>query len=148
MAIDAIFGGTIQVLEQGAQVRMARNGMLAANIANAETPNYRAVDIDFKETMARYLERDEKPAPPVLELQKSDERHISIMDLRQPLNRQMLAFAAGDDTSIGNDNNSVNLEVQLARREANTLYFNMTVQMLNKKYAGLGRVIEGGSGQT
>ena len=146
MAVDALFGGSIQVLEKSAALRMARNGMLEAKCANGETPNYRAVDIDFKETMARYLEKTQKPQPPVMELTTDDERHIRISEMREPRDREKLVFAAGDDDSIGNDNNSVNLEVQLARRQANTLYFNMTVQMLNKKFNGLKKVIDGGSG--
>jgi flagellar basal-body rod protein FlgB len=145
MIVDAIFGKTIGTLEQSAQLRMARNSVLASNIANAETPHYRAVDIDFKATMAQVAEERSKPEH-LFSLEKTDDRHIDFEDVSTRTPSRGIVFAAGDDTSIGNDNNSVNLEIQLARRQANTLFFNITVQLLNKKYAGLSKIIEGGSG--
>ncbi len=37
--------------EQALQVRAQRNRVLASNIANADTPNFKARDIDFADTM-------------------------------------------------------------------------------------------------
>ena len=42
--IDNLFG----IHEQAISLRSARSELLAANIANSDTPNYKAKDIDFK----------------------------------------------------------------------------------------------------
>ncbi|NQU44947.1 flagellar basal body rod protein FlgB [bacterium] len=143
--IDALFGSTVQILEKSMELRMARQSYLAANIANAETPNYRAVDIDFQATMEQLIQKREDGHPRI-ELTKTDPRHLSIGQIDNPRqDRPHLVFAAGDDVSIGNDNNSVNLEEQLGRLQANTMLYGAMTQILNKKIDGLKAVIESGS---
>jgi flagellar basal-body rod protein FlgB len=144
MIIDSLFGSNTTLMEKSMSLRMARHGLLASNIANAETPNYRAVDIDFKSTMENYIQKTQATAAPALELQKTDDRHFSISDVRdagtQGSNKTV--FAAGDDISFSNDNNSVNAEEQLARMQANTMLFSATAQMYAKKMSGLSSAIE------
>ena len=48
MAADSLFGVHGAALE----VRSARMGVLASNIANASTPGFKARDIDFRQAMA------------------------------------------------------------------------------------------------
>ena len=45
--LDAVFG----VHEQGIRIRSKRAEILAGNLANADTPNYQARDIDFKQAL-------------------------------------------------------------------------------------------------
>jgi flagellar basal-body rod protein FlgB len=50
---------------QGAalQLRAQRQQVLAANIANADTPNYKAVDFDFTKALERATANDSAPGP-------------------------------------------------------------------------------------
>ena len=64
MIIDGLFGSNTTLLEKSMSLRTARHGLLASNIANAETPNYRAVDIDFKGTMENYLQKKQAETAP------------------------------------------------------------------------------------
>jgi len=41
----------VNVYEQALYLRARRNEVLAANLANADTPNYKARDIDFRAVM-------------------------------------------------------------------------------------------------
>ncbi len=141
--IESIFGGTTQVLEKAMGLRMMRMGLLASNIANAETPNYRAVDIDFKATMANLLDEMREPKAPLLELERPHPKHFSndiLENLEIPSRR--IVFAAGDSFSIGNESNSVNLAVQLGRLEQNTLQYTALTKLLGKKLAGIKNIIE------
>jgi flagellar basal-body rod protein FlgB len=45
--LDKVFG----VHEQGVRIRERRAELLASNLANADTPNYKARDIDFKQVL-------------------------------------------------------------------------------------------------
>jgi flagellar basal-body rod protein FlgB len=140
--IEALWGGNLEVLDKAMSLRMARHGLLAANIANAETPNYRAVDIDFKATMARLIEKMERGKAPAMEIQTSDPRHFTLEEVRSGKNREGIVFAAGDDLSVTNDNNSVNLEEQLARMQSNAMLYNALSQILRGKLSGMKGLIE------
>lgn len=45
--MDTLFGPAISTLETSLRLRVARQGVLAANLANADTPNYKRVDLEF-----------------------------------------------------------------------------------------------------
>ena len=45
--LDKVFG----IHEQGVRIRERRAELLAGNLANADTPNYKARDIDFKQVL-------------------------------------------------------------------------------------------------
>lgn len=46
--MDTLFGPAISTLETSMRLRVARQGVLAANVANADTPNYKRMDLDFE----------------------------------------------------------------------------------------------------
>ncbi|HUT23224.1 MAG TPA: flagellar basal body rod protein FlgB [Sumerlaeia bacterium] len=141
--IEAVFDRTVQVLEKAIMLRQMRHALLASNIANAETPSYRAVDIDFKATMERLLEKAQEVEAAPLELEANDPRHFTIEELRHPgEEREQIVFAAGDGLSIGNDNNSVALEQQLGRMQANSTLHSALAQLLNWKLGGIKDAIE------
>ena len=145
--IKAIFGGTTRVLEQSIQLRMMRQGMLAANIANAETANYRAVDVDFRATMANLIgrERQVRQAEPVLELQRADSRHFSFDPLEREIGEEEsspIVFAAGDAPAIGSDNNTVALEQQMARMQMNATMHALLTRLYSKRVNGIKNLLE------
>ena len=49
-SFDSIFG----IHEQSLKIRSSRAELLSANLTNADTPNYKARDIDFKSVLGRY----------------------------------------------------------------------------------------------
>jgi len=144
--IDAIFGQTNRVLEKNLEVRMLRQKMLASNIANAETPGYRAKEIDFKATMENLMgqavRQEEKP--PVIELERTSEWHFDNQALNpetSPKN-QGIVFAAGDNHSVGNDSNNVRLEREMGRMQMNTLLYGAASRLLGKRLAGVREILD------
>lgn len=51
--MDAIAGSTIPALESSLRFRLVRQGLLAANLANADTPGYRRVNASFDAALTR-----------------------------------------------------------------------------------------------
>lgn len=51
--IDKLLGGSLASLEQALQQRVTRGAVLAANVANADTPGYRRVDVEFLPALER-----------------------------------------------------------------------------------------------
>jgi flagellar basal-body rod protein FlgB len=148
--LEKLFDSTTQVVEKSMQLRMMRQNFLASNIANAETPNYRAVDIDFQATMQNLIAEAEKvraarKADQPMDMQRTDARHLSLDAFSNPILPRQIIFAAGDSTSIGDDSNSVSLEQQMARLQMNALHHQMMSRLLARKISGLKNVIEGSS---
>jgi flagellar basal-body rod protein FlgB len=148
--LEKLFDSTTQTVEKSMQLRMIRQNLLASNIANAETPNYRAVDIDFQATMQRLMgeaERLEAPgkSEPAMELRRNDPRHLTQDAFSEPDFARKIVFAAGDATSVGDDSNSVSIEQQMARLQMNALHHQMMSRLLARKISGLKNVIEGSS---
>lgn len=59
-AMDRILGASADVLS----IRARRMELISANLANADTPGYKAVDIDFRQALQRA--RDDRPVKSTL----------------------------------------------------------------------------------
>ena len=51
--MNRIHGTAIPQIEQAMRFRLVRQGALASNVANADTPRYRRVDVSFDQTLER-----------------------------------------------------------------------------------------------
>lgn len=146
MVLGMVFDSTSEVMEKSLEVRMRRQGFLASNIANAETANYRALDIDFSSTMENIFQEQiqVQNSQPMLAMATSEGRHMtnerSEFSFIEPDNR--MVFASGDSHSVGNDNNSVSLELQLMRMQQNTLQHAAVARLLGNRLAGLQNIMD------
>ena len=51
--MDALLGQAIPALEEAMRFRVARQGVLAANLANVDTPGYRRSELHFESELER-----------------------------------------------------------------------------------------------
>ena len=65
--MDRVLGSPIDRLVDAMRFRTARQGALAANVVNADTPGYRRVDVEFQDVLQRVSS----------EMTRTDPRHIS-----------------------------------------------------------------------
>ena len=65
------FGNIFGIHEQALQLRQERMRVLSENVANAETPNYKSKDIDFRAAMA-------STAKSIADLQRTHKFHMEI----------------------------------------------------------------------
>ncbi len=114
-------------------MRSQRSSILAANIANADTPNYKARDMDFQQMMQQLENPDSS-----MQLQTTDSRHMSLQSsdrqayikYRNPLNPSL-------------DGNTVDMHAEQARFSQNALQYQASLTMLNSKIRGLQLAIRG-----
>ena len=117
-----LFGTLTEGLGAALDLYQARHQVLAENIANSETPGYRARDIEFADQLAAALTSapapapgDAKPAePPTLRLEPTIDR----------------------DASIKPDGNSVAIDTQVGRLAENAFKIQALTQILSGRYAG------------
>jgi flagellar basal-body rod protein FlgB len=127
-----LFGNLTQGLGAALDLYQARHTVLAENIANSETPGYKARDLDFSKELAALLApkpQGEKTAgdPAAVELPTPK--------VEPSLDR---------DAAVKPDGNSVALDVQVGRLSENAFKIQALTQILSSRYQGMKRVIEGG----
>jgi flagellar basal-body rod protein FlgB len=110
------------VHERALGLRMQRSEILAANLANEDTPGFQARDIDFSKEMQR------------LESSTSPRASIAGTDSR-------LLFRVPSQAS--QDGNTVELSTEQAQFSRNSMDFQTSLTFITMKFRGLKQAIEG-----
>ena len=128
------FKAALGVHEQALLLRGERAKLLANNLANADTPNFRARDLDFKAIIQGQVDAQEA-AP----LRQTHRHHIAGAG---PLgDRPGLLYRAPTQPSI--DGNTVDEQLEMAQFARNTIEFNASFRFLNGKLTGLSSALRG-----
>ena len=133
-----IFDHTIQLLERTLDLRSARQRVIASNVANEETPGYRASELNFMDQ----LRSAQQGRLPVV-LAATQPRHFGLHGAQgvQAITGKLNEVPAGD---LPLDANSVNLELEMAKLSDNAMQYNTAATILAKKFHGLLNVIREG----
>jgi flagellar basal-body rod protein FlgB len=131
------FESALGIHERALQVRGQRASVLANNLANVDTPNYKARDLDFKEILNR--KTAETTQAKHFDLQATNARHIAMSSV---LGEDAdLLYRSPQQPSI--DGNTVEDQIEHAEYMKNTLAFQASFQFLNSKFQGLKSAIRG-----
>ena len=134
MIISPWDSGT-RLYEGALDVRSSVHETIAANLANEETPGYKAVHLPFKETLDSVL-NDQYPFEPGL----THPRHLP---LAQGSDR-IFEHTTVDKSGSGPDGNTVHLEKEMTMMAENTLYFMAVSQFLGGRFDGWRAAIDEG----
>tara|TARA_A100001015_G_scaffold167886_1_gene186602 strand:- start:233 stop:619 length:387 start_codon:yes stop_codon:yes gene_type:complete len=120
----------IKMLGSALSLRAKRNEILASNIANAATPNYKARDIDFETEIKKY----QKDGP----ILATHGQHISI---QKPVSPGKVQFRKNVNPSL--DGNTVELSVEQLQFAENSMRYQSTLSFLSGKINTLMSAIKG-----
>lgn len=129
MAIN--FDNALGLHPQALTLRERRSEILAANLANADTPNYKARDLDFKAVLDQSLSLS-KP------LEKTQAGHIS-----SPQESLMATLMYRNPQQASLDGNTVEAHIEQAEYAENALRYQASLRFINGKFAGLMTAIKG-----
>ncbi|OGG94771.1 MAG: flagellar basal-body rod protein FlgB [Candidatus Lambdaproteobacteria bacterium RIFOXYD12_FULL_49_8] len=134
-----LFDKNLLLLQRSMDLSVKRNAMISSNLANQETPGFRAQDLVFEDQLDRALNSDQ-PGP----LKTSHSRHFDGAQ-REPLEtvegQQINSF----NPDPGMDGNTVNLDKEMAKLAENQLMFQAVTKAVNWKFRMLKSAItEGG----
>ncbi|WP_088005919.1 flagellar basal body rod protein FlgB [Indiicoccus explosivorum] len=124
-----LFGGSISSLEQGLTYAAAKQKAVASNIANVDTPGYKAKTVSFDS----FLEDAKK-----MEAYRTNSRHIPFAET---------GFSAGQRSSpfsYRHDGNGVDMDKEQAALAENQIYYNALVDRISSKFNTLQSVVKGG----
>ena len=112
------------------QLRSRRNEMLASNIANAATPNFKARDIDFDTELKRINK--------IGNIETTNGSHFSSIHKR--IGKDSV-YRLPIHPSL--DGNTVEMAVEQMQFSENVMRYQTTLSFLNNKIAGLRSAIKG-----
>lgn len=121
--IDQI-NSSLSFQSEALKLRSQRQELLAANIANADTPNYKARDFDF----SRALENAARTGSPIAGRSSSPAQ---------------IAVRERTDGKQGLDGNTVDLDTERVQFADNALRYEATLKFINGKLRTLLSAIQG-----
>jgi flagellar basal-body rod protein FlgB len=124
------FGRTVDLMRRGMDVAVVRRNVIANNLANAETPEFKRTVVNFESELARAL-ASERVKPPVQFL--SDHRHIPFYqprDYRSVRPRQVLDYLS----TAKNNGNNVDVEEEGMLAQQNQLLYQTLATAIGAQY--------------
>lgn len=126
------FDNALGLSQKALLVRSQRSEILAANLANADTPNYKARDIDFQGML-----RGEVETRSGMSLSVTHAGHI---EAKEPDDSNLL-FRIPQQPSI--DGNTVDAADEQVRFSTNSVQYMTSLRFLGDKFKGLTSAIRG-----
>lgn len=127
------FESALGIHETALRLRGQRAGVLANNLANIDTPNFKARDLDFK-TILNQADTENR-----LAAQTTNEHHISTQTIDDQTNE--LLYRTPQQPSI--DGNTVEDQIEHAEYMKNALAFQASFEFVSDEFKGLKSAIRG-----
>lgn len=109
-----LFDMNVTQLEKSMDLRMDNQRVIASNLANVDTPGYKARQMDFEASMAQALSGVEMPA----------------------------VINVSTEPGIGLDGNNVDMDAELSALGRNKTMYSLTAQILAAKFRQVSTVFE------
>ncbi|MGY5957504.1 flagellar basal body rod protein FlgB [Kosakonia sp. BK9b] len=117
-----------------------RQEILAANIANADTPGYQARDVDFASELKKVMERGRAEESGV-SLALTSSRHIPAQAMTQP--SMDLMYRIPDQPSL--DGNTVDMDRERTQFADNSVKYQTGLTVLGGQIKSMMSVLQGGN---
>lgn len=133
---DVIFSRTsIETAKKGLDAAALRSRTIAANIANAQTPGYQRIEVEFESQLRKALDnRNVKGAE-----DQAGHMPLGRPDLSQV---QAAAFRSTDPTMAGEVNN-VDIDMEMAKLAENQILFQFGVKFIGARKGDIMSAIKG-----
>lgn len=131
MAIS--FENALGIHEKALTLRTKRTTVIANNIANADTPGFKARDMDFKAVLSGHGDTKSRGA-----MMTSNSRHIASSN---PATEVSLSYRVPTQASL--DGNTVDEQQENAAFAKNAIEHQASFQFLNGKFTSMIKAIRG-----
>ena len=129
ISFDKAFG----IHPDSIKLRAKNAEVIASNIANADTPGYKAKGMDFKAALAQAASKQQSG------MAKTHEKHF---DIRTSTSNG-LNYRTPNQADTG-DGNTVDVQVERNLYLENSMYYQASLQFMNGKIQGMKKAITGG----
>jgi flagellar basal-body rod protein FlgB len=135
---ESLFSGVIHALEKNLNIGSIQHKVLTSNIANIDTPHYKA----FEVVMDEELNKNHRSSHPI-ELVRTQPQHLSG---RYPYSTGVkIRESDPPEFNLRADGNTVDLDKTIGKLAENSIRYRTTAQIIRRKFSGLKNAIQGGS---
>jgi len=121
-------GKALDRLSRALDASALRQNVIANNIANSETPNFKRSEVRFEE----FLQRELEGSGSKFVGRRTDPRHLHIgAGSGRPVRPEV---AVDRRTSMNNNKNNVDIDYEMALLAKNQLYYNTLIQQVNHEF--------------
>lgn len=128
--MSKIFDKTTDALAASMAFRDLRHKVTAANVANAETPGYKAKKMDFEDALARAIDLEGLGGD-----MATQPEHFAMGT--GAISRAKADVYDNPEGNMTNDGNTVDLEREMAQLQENSILYKAALQLINKKLGTL-----------
>ena len=137
MPTHSLFEGAISTLQKTLNRGSLRHRVLTSNIANIDTPNYKAFEVVMED-----VRRKTGGTSGSLELVRTGPRHLN--GRRHTSGDVQIKASNPPAFNLRADGNTVDLDRTMGKLAENTILYRTAAQLIKKKFQGLKNVIQGG----
>lgn len=127
-----LFSETIGILENSLSYSSLRQKAISENIANVDTPNYKAKEVSFKNMFNQAVEKQ-------ITANRTDNRHFEFKGATP-----QMFLKSSNSTAYNHNGNNVDIDKEMSEMAENQIYYNALIDRLNGKFNSLSTVIKGG----
>lgn len=131
-----LFDSTTTLLQKSLDLRSSNQRVIAANIANAETPGYSPARFEFEQELKEALSAS------TTNLTTTHSKHLPTKPTSIDQVKGTIVHAP-DNTGIG-DQNGVSVDQEMIALSENQIMYETGAQLLKKKLSLLKYVVQGG----
>ncbi len=129
----SLFGGTISNIEHGLSYASVKQKTIAQNIANVDTPNYKAKDVSFSKMLSDAQDS-------YIKAYRTNDKHIDFQtDSNTP------GVYSYSNLRYRENGNGVDMDKEQESLAENTIYYNALIDRENSKLNTLLTVAKGGN---
>lgn len=122
---------TMEAMTRALDGSSLRQKAIANNLANDDTPGYKAIEVSFEENLRKALR---KGPGTELRLNVAHPRHIQILGRTNAVSDVQAEISVLEDVSFRNDGNSVDVDREMARLAKNEIYYDTVTRSLNEEF--------------
>ncbi len=132
------FGRTLDLLHRNMDVAVLRRSIIANNIANADTPNFKRSTLNFESELKRAIDSEQPSGR--LKAALTDDKHIPFdrsVDYHTVKPKKVLDYLTASD----NNGNNVDLEEEMMAELNNQLRYEIMTRSLANQFSQINTVL-------
>lgn len=137
--LEKVLSSPTQILiNKSMDAAALRNDIIANNLANVDTPRFKRSEVIFEQKLKKVLQNQTN----YVKLERTNSKHIQIRE-KNLLNDIVPEISTLDELSYRNDENNVDLDLEMAKRTKNEIYYNALGQSMSNEIRLLRMAITG-----
>lgn len=128
---------TLTLLQKGLDALSTRQSVISHNLANIETPNFKASNVSFESSLRQMMGQGTK-----MPMARTNARHFARGGPQTTLTDLSTQVVQRNQTSLRKDGNNVDVEVEMANLAETAIRFQALTSLASKKLALLRAVTQ------